>query len=60
MKKVLLFLCVIGLTFGLASNVWAILYTGSINSADFGGMFATGEWDDGRANLSWEVDNVTN
>jgi hypothetical protein len=44
--------------FLVVGNVWAISYTGSITSDD--GMIATGGWDDGRATLSWVVDDVTN
>ena len=68
MKKLLLFLCAIGLTFGLAGNVWAISYTGSITSCD--GMSATGSWgfcnydtvppSQPGATLSWVVDNQIN
>lgn len=56
MKKLLIFLCAIGLAFGIAGNAWATIYNGNIISGD--GMFATGSWATG-ATLAWEVDNET-
>lgn len=52
MKKVLLFLCAIGLTFGLAGNIWAIPYSGNISLDD--GMFTSSAWEG--AYLEWTVD----
>ena len=68
MKKgaIFLFTLTLALVFGLAGNVWAISYTGSITSCD--GMSATASWScnydpqppQPGATLSWVVDDVTN
>ena len=56
MKKLLwCFLCVILIFFGIGSSVSATSYTGSVFNND--GMIAYSMWNEGGAELSWEVND---